>query len=552
MTIRPYRAFLRRTFAVLAVLAATLCFFGGVEARAETRTLKIYYIHTGEKAEITFKRNGRYDKKGLEQLNWFLRDWRRKEPTTMNPKLFDLVWEVYQQVGATDYINVVSAYRSPETNAMLRKTSSGVAKKSQHMLGNAMDFFIPGVPLAKLRATAMKMQRGGVGYYPKSGSPFVHLDVASVRAWPRMSRSQLVSLFPEGHTLHLPADGKPLPGYNEALAEYKAKGAVGSSQPVQVASADDGDEDERPNLLSMLFGKRDKGDAEPPTPSRPSRQQAQPQQQAEPAQRPVDILTAAVTFDNLDIPLPLSRPSAGEAGLGTPLATALVDPTPTATEMATDPALALAAANVPLPQTRPSALGPEEGVSVADILVSEAADPVTAAPATEVAALQSDDAGFDGDRFGLFDGEVPVPSPRLAYAETGGAAMGVNAAPTPRPTLASAAPVTEAPIDDARTELARKLAAMGETTELAYNEDADFRTLFKPTAARINAAAPAAPQKGGRPGDAVPLASSNDNITPKLGNNNQVSTEPTQVLVGSKNKAQDSQTVVQYFDSARF
>ena len=556
MTIRPYRAFLRRTFAVLAVLAATLCFFGGVEARAETRTLKIYFIHTGEKAEITFKRNGRYDKKGLEQLNWFLRDWRRKEPTTMNPKLFDLVWEVYQQVGATDYINVVSAYRSPETNAMLRSTSSGVAKKSQHMLGNAMDFFIPGVPLAKLRATAMKMQRGGVGYYPKSGSPFVHLDVASVRAWPRMSRNQLVALFPEGHTLHLPADGKPLPGYNEALAEYKAKGAVASSQPVQVASADDGDEDERPNLLSMLFGKRDKGSAEPPTPSRPSRQQAQPQQrQAEPAQRPVDILTAAVTFDNLDIPLPLSRPSAGEADLGTPLATALVDPTPTAVETATDPALALAAASVPLPQTRPSALGPEEGVSVADILVSEAADPVTAEPATEVAALQQDDPAFNDDRFGLFDGDVPVPSPRLAYAETGGAAMGVNAAPTPRLALAAvepAAPVSDAPIDAARTELARKLSAMGETTELAYNEDADFRTLFRPTAARINAAAPVSPQKGGRPGDAMPQTSSNDNITPKLGNNNQVSTEPTQVLVGSKNKAQDSQTVVQYFDSARF
>ena len=574
MTIRPYRAFLRRTFAVLAVLAAALCFFGGEEARAETRTLKIYYIHTGEKAEITFKRNGRYDKKGLEQLNWFLRDWRRKEPTNMDPRLFDLVWEVYQRVGATDYINVVSAYRSPETNAMLRANSSGVAQKSQHMLGKAMDFFIPGVPLAKLRATAMKLQRGGVGYYPKSGSPFVHLDVASVRAWPRMNRSQLVALFPEGHTLHLPADGKPLPGYNEALAEYKAKGAVAGSEPIQVASADDGDEDERPNLLSMLFGK--KGDSAP-TPSRPARQQAAPQQaapqqaapqqrDAEPAQRPVDILTAAVTFDNLDIPLPLSRPSVGEAGLGTPLATALVDPTPTPTatavtgaETAADPAMALAA-NIPLPQTRPSALGTEEGVSVADILVSEAADPVTAEPAMEVAALQSDDRTFNDDRFGLFDGAVPVPSPRLAYAETGGAAIGVNDVPVPRPALAAAEPpapavvVDEPPRSQARSELARKLAEMGETTELAYNDDNDFRTLFKPTAARINASAPDSPQKGERPGEVnVALQQVTGSITAnKPGDNSQVLSESPSVLVGSNKNTKNTQTVVEYFDAARF
>jgi uncharacterized protein YcbK (DUF882 family) len=114
-------------------------------ASAETRSLKLYYIHTKERAEIVFKRNGRYDQAGLRKLNRFLRDWRRNEPTKMDPRLFDLVWEVYKQTNARDYIHVVSAYRSPATNDMLRRTRGGQAKKSQHMTGKAMDFYIPGV-----------------------------------------------------------------------------------------------------------------------------------------------------------------------------------------------------------------------------------------------------------------------------------------------------------------------------------------------------------------------------------------------------------------------
>jgi uncharacterized protein YcbK (DUF882 family) len=194
-------------------------------ASAETRSLKLYYIHTKERAEIVFKRNGRYDQAGLKKLNRFLRDWRRNEPTKMDPRLFDLVWEVYRQANARDYIHVVSAYRSPATNAMLRRTRGGQATKSQHMVGKAMDFYIPGVKVSKLREIGMKLQGGGVGYYPKSGSPFVHLDVAGVRAWPRMSRKELTRLFPGGKTLHLPPDGKRLPGY-----------VIEEPQPVVVAA----------------------------------------------------------------------------------------------------------------------------------------------------------------------------------------------------------------------------------------------------------------------------------------------------------------------------
>lgn len=220
-------------------------------ASAETRTLRLYYVHTKERAEITFKRNGRYDAEGLKKINRFLRDWRRNEPTKMDPRLLDLLWEVYRSVGARDYINVVSAYRSPATNSMLRSRSKGVAENSQHMLGKAIDIYIPGVPLKKLREAGLKMQVGGVGYYPRSGSPFVHLDVGNVRHWPRMSRRELVALFPNGKTLHVPSDGKPLPGYEQALASYQQR-KKGGTTAVALASTSSGSRSG--NLLSALFG----------------------------------------------------------------------------------------------------------------------------------------------------------------------------------------------------------------------------------------------------------------------------------------------------------
>ena len=107
---------------------------------------------------------------------------------------------------------------------MLRRRSSAVAKNSQHMLGKAMDFYLPDVPIDRIRAIGMRMQHGGVGYYPSAYTPFVHLDVGSVRAWPRMTRDQLVRLFPDGKTVHIPADGTPLPGYEQARAEVLAEG----------------------------------------------------------------------------------------------------------------------------------------------------------------------------------------------------------------------------------------------------------------------------------------------------------------------------------------
>jgi uncharacterized protein YcbK (DUF882 family) len=232
-----------------ALLIAAVVLSMAVPASAETRSLKLFNLHTREKAEIAYKRNGRYLPDGLRKINYFLRDWRKNKSVTMDPRLLDLIWSVYQKTGSHEYISVVCGYRSPATNNMLRSRSRGVAKKSQHTLGKAMDFFIPGVPLAKLRAIGLKMEVGGVGYYPTSGSPFVHLDVGGVRHWPRMSRSQLLALFPNGRTIHIPSDGKPLPGYQQALAEYRQRN--GEPPSVQVASASGS---KHKGFFASLFG----------------------------------------------------------------------------------------------------------------------------------------------------------------------------------------------------------------------------------------------------------------------------------------------------------
>ena len=235
-----------------AVLAVGFAFLSVGNAGAETRALKLFHLHTREKAEIVFKRDGRYVPEGLKKINYILRDWRREEPTNMDPRLLDLIWEAYKQSGSHEYINVVCGYRSPETNSMLRSRSKGVAKKSQHMLGKAMDFFIPGVPLKKLREIGLKMQGGGVGYYPTSGSPFVHFDVGNVRHWPKMSRRELIALFPNGKTLHVPSDGKPLPGFDQALAAYQARKKSGD---VAIASIGSSKSSSRSGgLLAAFFG----------------------------------------------------------------------------------------------------------------------------------------------------------------------------------------------------------------------------------------------------------------------------------------------------------
>jgi uncharacterized protein YcbK (DUF882 family) len=233
-------------------------------AEGDTRTLSFHHAHTGEDITVTFKRNGRYDQAALAQLNWFMRDWRKEAQVEMNPELFDILWETYREVGGQQPIQVICGYRSPDTNAMLRARSNGVAENSQHTQGNAMDFSIPGVPLDKIREAGLRLQSGGVGFYPTSGSPFVHLDTGNIRHWPRMTHDQLAHVFPDGRTVHIPTDGQPLARYDVALADVEARGKSPSSLSL-VAARNSGviDETEErgardaapaPNLIANLLG----------------------------------------------------------------------------------------------------------------------------------------------------------------------------------------------------------------------------------------------------------------------------------------------------------
>lgn len=312
---------------LVCLLAAPALAVSSATAHAETRSLKLYFVHTGEKAVITFKRNGVYDRQGLQQLNRFLRDWRRNQPTKMDPRLFDLIWEVYRRSGSSAYINVVCGFRSPETNSMLRSRTKGVAEKSQHVLGKAMDYFIPDVKLAKLREIGVKLQVGGVGFYPNSGSPFVHMDVGNVRAWPRMSRQELVRLFPDGRTMHIPTDGKPLPGYQEAMADYKRR--VGADH---IEIADTGGSKKK-GFFARLFGggADEEEDSAPvetaiasiaPAPSK-SKQQVLTNADSQPP------ILASVGEDQqvaINAPIPLGRPELNSQVGNSGVAAALVEP----------------------------------------------------------------------------------------------------------------------------------------------------------------------------------------------------------------------------------
>jgi uncharacterized protein YcbK (DUF882 family) len=213
-------------------------------AEGDTRTISFHHIHTEEDLTITYKVNGQYDEEALKKIDRELRDWRRDETIHMDPHLIDLVWEVHRDVGSKEPIWVVCGYRSPETNSMLRQRSNGVAKFSQHMLGKAMDFYIPGVPLEKLRAVGLYLQKGGVGFYPTSGSPFVHLDTGSVRHWPSIAANEMPRWMAEGREIHVAAEAAPdTAGNRQALAVAKVSGGRASSsnssskEPVRTADA---------------------------------------------------------------------------------------------------------------------------------------------------------------------------------------------------------------------------------------------------------------------------------------------------------------------------
>ena len=286
----------------------------GAAADSQARTISLHHIHTKEDLTVTFKRNGRFDDAAVGKLNWFLRDWRRDEQTKIDPQLFDMMWEVAQEVGGSEPIHIISAYRSPATNAMLRRRGRGVAQFSQHMMGKAIDFTIPNAPLEKLRVAGLRLHGGGVGYYPSSGAPFVHMDTGSIRHWPRMTREQLVRAFPNGRTVHVPSDGNPLPGYELALADVQKRGSksvtslAASRGGVQTAST------EKPGFFARLLGAKDEDEEEAPVQTR-RRGTATAALPSEEAEEKSLQLASAIPMPRAQ---PFTRPQAAEIAAAVP------------------------------------------------------------------------------------------------------------------------------------------------------------------------------------------------------------------------------------------
>ncbi len=242
-----------RARVLLAGLAAATA-VGGIGAdrliarNDPTRALSFYNIHTKETVSVTYMRNGKRDPESMKKINWILRDWRKNEPTEMDPDLVDLIWQVHTELGSREPIHVISGFRSSETNEGLRKTQGGQAKNSQHIQGKAADIHFPDVPLKQIRYSGLVRERGGVGYYPTSGVPFVHLDTGRVRHWPRVPRYELALLFPNGQSQHVPADGRPLTREDYVVAKSRYQELAqqvaaffdlrnGAKQPTLVADA---------------------------------------------------------------------------------------------------------------------------------------------------------------------------------------------------------------------------------------------------------------------------------------------------------------------------
>lgn len=150
------------------------------DARGEHR-LKFFNTHTQERLEVCYLRDGQYHPEAIEAVNNILRDHRTNEVHPIDLRLLDLLHGIRTKAGQDSCLHIISGYRSPATNAKLRRRSRGVARKSLHMLGYAVDIRIPGVRTSTVRKIAMGLKQGGVGYYRKSD--FVHVDIGPVRTW---------------------------------------------------------------------------------------------------------------------------------------------------------------------------------------------------------------------------------------------------------------------------------------------------------------------------------------------------------------------------------
>jgi len=177
----------RRTFLATAAktsiiaASATIGIQSSAHATVSEKKLRFWNTHTRESLDAVFFRNGNYEANELNKLKHFLRDHRENEWIDMDIGLYEQLWDLQQGVGGQEIFEVISGYRSPKTNSRLRKNSSGVAKKSFHMLGRAIDVRLRDTKISALQQAALKLNAGGVGYYPSSR--FIHLDTGPVRNW---------------------------------------------------------------------------------------------------------------------------------------------------------------------------------------------------------------------------------------------------------------------------------------------------------------------------------------------------------------------------------
>ena len=192
-----------------------------VTAQAGERTISIHNIHTKETVTVVYKKGGKYVEAGLDKVNHVMRDHRRNEVTKMDPELVDLLWEVHHELGSKEPIHLISGFRSRASNEQLRKSVGGQASESRHILGKAADVHFPDVPVKNIRYSALVRERGGVGYYPTSATPFVHIDTDRIRSWPRLPRYELALLFPSGSTRHAAAEGGPITREDVQVAQVR-------------------------------------------------------------------------------------------------------------------------------------------------------------------------------------------------------------------------------------------------------------------------------------------------------------------------------------------
>jgi uncharacterized protein YcbK (DUF882 family) len=179
----------RRLLCWGGALAASLLLapLGAADAAREAkrlsgeRILGFYNLHTGERLRTIYWAEGQYLNEHLGEIDRVLRDHRTGEVWPIHTQLLDLLHALQKKIDTHEPFHVISGYRSPKTNAMLHQRSRGVAKRSLHMVGKAIDIRLPGRDLKGLRKVAWSLQRGGVGYYPSSN--FIHVDVGRVRAW---------------------------------------------------------------------------------------------------------------------------------------------------------------------------------------------------------------------------------------------------------------------------------------------------------------------------------------------------------------------------------